>query len=252
VSFVEALIAPPGGSLLFLLVSALVVRKYRRTAITLASIGFAWLFVLSMPIVADTLMTGLQESPPLSNELIRQVEKNETPAQARVVLGGGRQPRAVEYGDIDTVNRFTLERLRYAAWLDKKLSLPILLSGGSVHGEATSEAVLMNQVMMSSFGIAPRWIESQSRNTAENATYTAQLLNNQNVETIILVTHAWHMPRAKLAFEKQGFKVIAAPMGYAVLNPGGEGNRYLPSAEALHQSCLALHEILGSWWYWIS
>jgi len=42
------------------------------------------------------------------------------------------------------------------------------------------------------------------RETWENAAFTARMLRRENVDKILLVTHAWHMPRAKVAFAAAG------------------------------------------------
>jgi uncharacterized SAM-binding protein YcdF (DUF218 family) len=76
------------------------------------------------------------------------------------------------------------------------------------------------------------------------------LLKPAGVERIYLVTQAWHMPRARRAFENAGFAVIPAPTGYAtrfeltVLD-------FLPNVEALNDSSLFFHEILGIAWYYV-
>ncbi len=73
-------------------------------------------------------------------------------------------------------------------------------------------------------------------------------LLKSTVQQIYLVTHAWHMPRAKLAFEHAGFIVIPAPTGYirsfelTVLD-------FLPDADALADSSRFVREIIGIAWY---
>jgi uncharacterized SAM-binding protein YcdF (DUF218 family) len=95
-----------------------------------------------------------------------------------------------------------------------------------------------------------RWLEERSRNTAENASYSAEILRNENIAAVVLVTHAAHMPRAVDAFEKHGVEVYAAPTGRRTGHRGTASvQNWLPSSGALDRSRIALHEILGRIWY---
>lgn len=167
-------------------------------------------------------------------------------AQAIVVLGGGVYHDAPEYGG-DTVRSYSLERLRYAARLQRASGLPLLASGGSPEG-GIAESLAMWETLRTDFGIDTRWVEITSVNTAENARHSRAILQPSGIDRILLVTHAWHMRRAQMAFEKAGFTVIPAPTIYSTA-----GNLtlldFLPSAKGLMQSHLALHEWMGIVWY---
>lgn len=168
--------------------------------------------------------------------------------QAIVVLGGGKYFAAPEYGGADTVKAQTLVRLRYAARLHHAAGKPLLVTGGSPEGGATAEAEAMKIVLEREFRAPVRWTETESRTTLENARFSRRLLQAAGVHTIYLVTHGWHMPRARLAFEHAGFEVIPAATGYTtgfqltVLD-------FMPSARALHHSSRFLHEVIGGAWY---
>jgi len=106
----------------------------------------------------------------------------------------------------------------------------------------------MQRTLQNEFSVPVRWVESGSVNTLENARLSHRMLAAENIRTVYLVTHAWHMPRARLAFESAGFEVIPAATGYTT--------RYrltipdfLPSARALHSSALFFHELIGIVWY---
>jgi len=236
---------PPGLFISLFLLAFLLGRKFRVIGVALFTLAFLSLYALSTPFVAIALMSPIQPAAALRLNALPIDEQN----TAIVVLGGGRKASAPEYDNIDIINAETAERLRYAARLQKQMHLPVLLSGGKTFGEPTAEAVLMNEAFISDFRGAPNWLETQSRNTAENAQYSARILAQQNIQTIYLVTHAWHMPRALQAFEGKGLKVIAAPMGYEFAPSGQQGLlRYVPKAEALLMSSRALHERLGLLW----
>jgi uncharacterized SAM-binding protein YcdF (DUF218 family) len=242
------LLLPPGINFLLLVVAVVLLKLSKvKLAKTTAIISITSLLVLSLPIVSKALHQSLQTIPSLSQEKVKQIARTERSDIAIVILSGGRINLAEEFGSIDTVSALTLQRIHYATWLQRKTDLPILVSGGSVFGEATAEAVLMNQVMVSAFNIAPRWIETKSKNTAENAQYSSEILLNSGIKEILLVTHASHMQRAIKAFSNYSLKVTPAPTVFQ--SPTSKWTDYLPTAKALFESQQALHEKLGQIWY---
>ncbi|NQD36625.1 YdcF family protein [Permianibacter sp. IMCC34836] len=242
----KALLLPPGLNLLLMAVALLIGRKWRLLGVGLFGLAVLSLVALSLPITAEGLMARLQPTTAQKLSLLPPDMQN----AAIVVLGGGRRSSAPEFDSADTVNARTLERLRYAARLQRQTHLPVLLSGGKPFGQATAEAVLMNDSFISDFRGAPNWLEADSRNTAENAEFSARILKANGINTIFLVTHAAHMPRAQHEFEQQGLKVLPAPTGFHQPGSGKTGPlAWLPSADALAQSSEALHEQLGQIWY---
>jgi len=242
-----SLLLPPGINFLLFILGYISLRYSKKLAISLFVSSIVSLYLLSLPIISNKLNQSLYTEQALTQQQVKNYAKQQRNDLAIVVLSGGRIDLAPEYGNIDIVSEKTLQRILYGAWLHKKTLLPILVSGGSVFGEATPEAVLMNQTMLSAFNIAPKWIESKSGNTAENARFSAQRLKNNHISEILLVTHANHMQRAKTAFERQGIKVIAAPT--VIKSTRTRWRDFFPSAKALYRSQLALHEKIGSFWY---
>ena len=155
-----------------------------------ASVFLLWL--LSTPYFAEALLHGLEGEPYVT-------DTKKPLADAIVVLGGGTHFHAREYGG-DTVNKDTLERLRFAAKLHRETGKPILVTGGAPRGNSLSEAEQMKQVLEHEFNVPVQWTEGASDNTLENARLSRQLLNQAGISRIYLVTHAWHMPRAVQAF----------------------------------------------------
>ena len=240
------LFSPPALNFLFLIMGALLFKKARVTSKLLISVSLISLLLLSFSPISLYLARQVENIPAINTDKIRQLQKDGDSNRAIVVIGGGRQTKAFEYEEIDTLNSVSLERVRYAAWLQKKLDIPVLLSGGSPNNEATSEAVLMNQVMMSSFNIAPRWIESNSRNLIENAQFSSLILKKANLEEIILVTHASQMPLAIEAFKDNDIKIIPAPIGFSAQSSFND--TILPNAKALATSSEALKGIYTLYW----
>ncbi len=240
------LATPPAVIVLVALLGFLLQIKWRFFGVLIMTASFVALWILSLPFTGWRLLASL-ESTVAPLELASSKRHD---AQAIVVLGGGRYPRAPEYGGEDTVDASTFLRLRYAARLHRSTGLPILVSGGPVFGEEVAEAALMQSALERDFQVKVKWVEDKSRNTLENAVYSKKLLEASGVRRIYLVTHAAHMPRAEWAFVHAGLLVIPAPTGFTTLGKAERGPLgYLPSARGLYRSSLALHEHLGLRWY---
>ena len=231
-----ALLMPPFSLILLATLGLVLGRRRPRLGSWVAGLALFALASLSWPPVADALVGSLERHPPLSAQALAQ-------AQAIVILGGGIYPDAPEYGGQDSVARPTLQRLQYAATLQRRSQLPVLVTGGAPEG-GRPEGEVMQQVLEQQFGVPVRWVESASLDTAGNAALSAPLLRAAGVQRVALVSQAWHLPRAVALFEAQGFTVLPAPTGFRT-RPPGAWKRYLPSAEALLASQTALHEWLG-------
>ena len=233
------LLLPPTNGLLLLLVAALFRR--RRWAFGLALIGGTLLFLQSLPIVANNLIGTLEARA-------GGVFVSAQGAQAIVVLGSGLRRDAPEYGS-DTVNERSLVRLRYGATLARQLQLPVLIAGGVPPLASRAEADVMAAIAEREFGVAVRWRESESRDTADNARMSARILKAAGIRRVVLVTQAFHMPRARQLFESAGLEVIPAPTDFKGPGEGPlEVFDFLPQARAIQTSYYALHEWLGLAW----
>ena len=94
------------------------------------------------------------------------------------------------------------------------MPLALVGKGGWERGfEAESEE--MEDSLLRRYGIGPRWVENESKDTRENAVFAWCLLSSMGVRRIALVTNAMHMPRAKRRFYMEGFEVIPAPVSDA-------------------------------------
>ena len=235
-NLLAALLLPPLNGLLLTGLGWSLWRRRPRLARTLVGVGLTLLFVLAMPAVGDAMLRSL-EGQPLSQAAMRQ-------AQAIVILGGGRYREAPEYGG-DTVGTETLARLRYAAKLQRESGVPLLVSGGTPDGAGLSEAEAMRRVLEGEFGVPVRWAEGRSDNTRENALFSAAMLKRDGATRVLLVTHAWHMPRAARSFEQAGLAVSPAPTLFhrEPLTPPD----FLP--QSYNGARYAMHEWIGLLWY---
>ena len=109
----------------------------------------------------------------------------------------------------------------------------------------------MKEALVDDFRVPVVWTEEHSRTTWENAEYSKAILDREAIGRVYLVTHAWHMPRAVNAFKAVGLDPVPAPTGFASTSSTSEARLllWLPSARALSDSALALHEHLGLLWY---
>jgi len=233
------LLLPPANGLLLLLIAALFRR--RRWAFGVALFGGTLLFLQSLPIVANHLVATLEARA-------GGVFVTAQGARAIVVLGSGLRRDAPEYGG-DTVNERSLVRLRYGATLARRLQLPVLIAGGVPLQASGSEADVMAAIAEREFGVAVRWKETESRDTAENARMSAQILKPAGIRRVVLVTQAFHMSRARQLFEAAGLEVVPAPTDFKGPGDGPPAvSDFLPQARAIQTSYYALHEWLGLAW----
>src|SRR3546814_18795810 len=97
------------------------------------------------------------------------------------------------------------------------------------------------------FGVEVRWTESESTSTWTNARLSAAKLRAAGIRRFSLVTHAWHMPRAMLAFAGTGLDAVPAPT-CLVSRSELVVVDFLTSAGAFHTTYSALHECLAIAW----
>lgn len=238
------LILPPSSLFLLMVIGLLLRRRFPLGGRVVTGAAIVALFVLSTTAGARLFVKPLEQlTAPL------QVLHN-TGAHAIVVLAAGRVRDAPEYDGRDIPDYVALARLRYAARLQRATRLPVLVTGGNGVADDTSwsKADAMAAALRDDFGIPVKWIEGKSRNTAENAAFSAAMLRPDAVRRVLLVTDAMHMARARTAFQRAGFDVVAAPtlfFSHAPLTVGA----WLPSAEGLRQSWYAIYELLGIAWY---
>jgi uncharacterized SAM-binding protein YcdF (DUF218 family) len=146
----------------------------------------------------------------------------------------------------DTVGRLTLERLAEAARQQRRLGLPILVSGGGPRG--ASVAALMSRALQEDFRVPVQWREERSQNTFENALYSAEILRGAGIHAALVIAHPWDMARALWSFRTVGYPVVPSPVPEGV-RPSLSAAAFLPQVPALLESYYALHELIGLAWY---
>ena len=239
-----ALLLPPAGPLLLALLGLLLMGRRWLGGAIVSLLGIGMLWFLSCNAVgiglAHSLLPQVKPLDARSAELAG--------VQAIVILGGGVLGRAPEYGVVQP-SASTLERVRYGAWLARKSKKPLAFAGGvgwaGLRMGTPPEAEVARIVLHDDYGLDLRWADGRSRDTAENASRMAEAMRGDKIQRIALVTHAWHMPRARAAFEKAGFQVTPAPTGFVAPRERAL-LEWMPSVHGLELSRQVLHEWLGS------
>ncbi len=230
----------PPICLLYLALAGFAILRWRdRTGRVLMALGLAGLTVLSLPVVADLLMAGLQWDLPVSPPA------NEMP-QAIVILGG--DVTRISEAPFARSGFMTLDRLRAGAALHRRTGLPILVTGGTVQRDRLPVATLMAANLREDFQVPVEWVEDVSADTWQNATLSADILKKQGIRSVYVVTQGWHMRRAILAFRHAGLIVTGAPTSIdPPIDP--DASDFFPHVSAWQWSYFALHEWIGCAWY---
>jgi uncharacterized SAM-binding protein YcdF (DUF218 family) len=233
---------PPNIFILLAMVGVVLAWRWRRAGLVLAIAAMACLYLLSTPLAGVLLIRSAEA-------LVGVIPKPDLPAPpgAIVVLSAEYRP-GDRPGARDTVGPITLERLAEAAKEQRRLGLPILVSGGWLPHADDSLAGMMAEALQHDFRVPVRWRENRSQTTYQNALDSAAILRRAGVPAALVVTNPWHMARALWSFRAVGYPVVAAP------TPDGRSLErspviLLPQVPALMDSYYALHEIIGLAWY---
>jgi len=220
--------------------------KRRGFAAFFLTLALAILLVAGNPRTAEYLLASLEQQYP-------PVAISELPnADAIVVLGGGIGIPLPPRQDIDLGG--SADRYLYATRLFQAgKARMIVLSGGNVfpqpgfEGEAVYAAQLLQSWNVPAEAIL---IESQSRNTYQNAVETKKLLAKNKLNKVLLVTSAAHMPRALAVFRHQAIDTTPATTDVLVVKQNQPAAlQWIPNIGALGGTTYAVREYLGIWYY---
>ncbi len=225
--------------LLLLGLVLLIIRKKSGISITLLCVGILVLMAFSTnPIASDLVIRLERQYQPLTI----------MPANVSyiVVLGGGNSGSR-HLPPNTQLSSASLARLIEAIRLYHQRPHAILvLSGGLVFG-SHAEATVMNNTAVA-LGIKPgdMIIERGSRDTNEEAQHLKLLIQDQ---PFVLVTSAYHMPRAMQIFKRYHMRPIAAPTQFLTKHYQYDPKYYFPSTSNLIHSDIAFHEYMGIAWF---
>lgn len=230
---------PPGIFLIILMISGLLfLRKSRKAGILCIFTGAA-LWLLSISPVSDMLMKGLEAG------LIIPANPQ---GDVIILLGGGIYDGVKDLTGIGAPSEDALARVVTAARLQKRLHIPVIVSGGSAFPWRKAEApidgrflrdlgVPVNQILM----------DDKSRDTNENAEQVKEICEKRRFKDPILVTSAYHMKRSLLSFRRFNMKVTPVPADFRTWDTKYGWPDYLPGD--LRNSMTACREYLGLLFY---
>ncbi len=238
-------------TILFLLVLIGIIavwRNFRRLGVTVLSLASVLLFVSAFTTTGALLLSPLENRFPRPESLPDRVD-------GIILLGGyvngevvaGRQGVELNSAADRLVETMRLARLYPNA--------KVVVSGGegTFFEKSASEADITRTLLADLGFFGKRYVfENKSRNTVENALFSKALIQPKSGETWILVTSAYHMPRAVGCFRKAGFEVTAWPVDYKARRHETFGLYLEAPNEALSRFSVALREWIGLAAYWLT
>lgn len=240
--FAVALTYPPAFTLaLLVLALALLLLRRRWAGMAVAVLALAWSGFLSIPTASDWVRGRLERHYPI-------VDETHLPqGDAIVVLGGGSRYRWMNRPNVTADD---LENSRLAAgaraWLAGRAPVVVLSGGGDNGGDLDASEARRMAHAISRLGVpeSALLLEDRSRNTRDNARFTALLADEHGFHRILLVTSSLHMTRAVMQFRNEGVDVIPVPVPENAHRDRWT-QRWIPSRSALWRSGRAIKEFAG-------
>jgi uncharacterized SAM-binding protein YcdF (DUF218 family) len=234
-------IALPLGFCITLILIALLFKKR-----WLAVAGVLILYVSSVPIIGDSLLKPLEDRFP-------RLEVAGAPsADAIVVLSGMLHKSRSNTGALEWSE--AVDRFEQGIALMKAGKAPLLIfTGGRLpwsnqritEGQQLQSAALARGIPASSIIVT-----EEVGNTADEAKAVRKIVEQRKLQRIILVTTAYHMPRAEYLFRTRGVPVLPFPTDYNTrYNEPVSVLDFLPQAGALGNTETALRETYGRLYY---
>jgi uncharacterized SAM-binding protein YcdF (DUF218 family) len=217
---------------------ALLVRGERKVlGARLAAFGLGALFFCALPAFSNRLWASL-ESGAISTF------KTDTVYDAVVLLGGAVTPQG-SLVDAPAWNDNFERVLEVRQLLVTGQAKVAIVSGGKLGGDLRTEAeYLADELVLLGVPREQVLVEAKANNTRENATLSKVLLEKLGAKKVLLVTSAFHVPRAAGCFRAAGVEADMLPVDFRLRDPGAD-QHWLPRGEYLSQTTRALREWLG-------
>ena len=256
---IEVFLFPPGIIIiLFLIIAFLGIRK--KTVLAVALLSAVMLYLFSIEPVANVIIEPLQnayQKPAFTAGKAGILSGiNSVPITAYFLKHAVIAVLASGAYNKDTLDGDSFNRLYAGFLLQKRLGIPIILSGGCYADSNILTSAIMGKVLVK-LGIRRNKIiiDDTSNDTYQNAIDVKNICNRRGFSRVILITSAYHMPRAALLFKELGFKdknLILYPVDYKT-ETANKYNIYslLPQMNYLIISAEAVHEYIGYVYYYI-
>ncbi|MES2785436.1 MAG: YdcF family protein [Pseudomonadota bacterium] len=210
-----------------------------RLALLLGFTALVWLLVWSLPAVSVGFRAQLEaDYPPVAMDAVPA-------AGAIVVLGGGINAPGTGYPNADLGS--AADRTWHAARLFRAGKAPlIVLSGGTDPTQNLASEAAAMRILLLDLGVpeAAMVLEERSRTTEENASFSAAILHQRGVKSVLLVTSALHMRRASQHWEHRGLQVHPVATDHEA-RPVAAWRIWIPDTGALEASARAIKEWFG-------
>ena len=232
---------PPGIFIVLLVISVLwflFKKNYKGATINFIIASLMWFF--SIAPVSNFLLSGLESD--------LKVSKNPS-GDVIVLLGGGVYDNAPDMSGMGAPSEEMDARIITAVRLQKKLDVPVIISGGTAYKGRKAEAPIVKR-FLSDLGVpeSKLIVEDKSRDTIENAKSTKRICDKMKFRKAILVTSAFHLKRSIMSFEKVGMKVVPFPANFRTWSDNKyTWESYLPGG--FDGTAIAVHEYLGLLFY---
>jgi uncharacterized SAM-binding protein YcdF (DUF218 family) len=219
----------------------LMLTRLRRTGLALALIGTLGVLAAGLSPLATWVILPLEERfPPFRDDglavdgivvLGGAVEAEETLARGQLTVNEAGE-RAIALGDL--ARRYPAAKIVFSG------------GGGTLLFDEPAESQALVR-FAATLGVDPGRLilEERSRTTRENALFSLPLAAPKDGERWLLVTSAWHMPRAIGAFRRAGFPVTAYPVDYRTPGPSDARRPFAFAANGLRRLDIAVKEWLG-------
>lgn len=227
---------------------ALLMTRWKRAGRGLALGSLVVLAVIGLSPVGNDLMIPLEDRfPPW--------DASHGAPDGILILGGAISPD-ISAARNEVILNESAERLTVVADLARQYpSARIVFSGGSgaLAGDEPSEAPFALR-QLESFGIAREriLIEDRSRNTVENAVFSKRLVQPKAGERWLLVTSAYHMPRAIGVFRQADFRVEPYPVDWRTRGYEDVLRPFPTVGDGLRRADTAVREWVGLTVYWLT
>lgn len=235
----DVLVAPITWSALLVLAGVVVAGRRPRLSRGLSGAGVCVLLAFSLEPVSRRLYGFAERDAPSTFH-------PDPPYDAVIVLGGATEVRTSRVSGQVELNAAGERLVRAAELLRRGDARMALLSAGRIRpvpGDP-SEAAQAREVLVA-LGIAPERLvlEEASRNTRENAVETARLVRARGWRRVLLLTSAYHVPRALGCFRAVGLAPDVLPVDHRAGD--GRVRFWLPRSGPLHDSTEAIRELVG-------
>lgn len=244
VKFATMWILPPG--LIVLVLAALTAWFFwrRQRGRWVLALAVAMLWILSLRLTANLLCWPLEKMypyPDLNGPELAQCD-------VIVLTGAGAEAGVPDFSGIGAPGPIMGKTMLTGVRLQRLTGLPLLVTGGAVFKGDVREADIALRIFKDMGVPEDRLIsENQSRNTAENARFTQNMMKERGWNRIALVVAAQHAPRASELFRRQGVDVLVFPSHYRrpLVWELSLWRDLTPTAGNLEDSCTALREYIA-------